>query len=276
MKRTVILVGTFLLFAVTNTACKPQASETAVPEKAGLQMPADVHQTMPPGGQQMPGAAQIHGPVVETLDASRYTYIQVDTGTEKIWAAAPQFEVNVGDHVTFTQGMAMANFHSEALNRDFDRVYFVSAVQVEGAGHHDEAPAQVHGTAPAAAAPPSQTETAVTEKPGKAPIDLSGITKAEGGSTIAELYADPAALSGKKVLVRGKVVKFSPQILGTNWIHIQDGTGDAGKNDLTVTSSDTAKVGDTIVVSGVLATDKDFGGGYRYDVIVENAKVAAE
>jgi len=275
VKRIISLIGTLLLLTAATAACKPQVSQTAAPEKAALEMPADVHQAMPPGAQQMPSTPQVHGPVLETLDASRYTYIQVDTGTEKVWAAAPQFQVEVGDHVTFPHGMAMANFHSESLNRDFGKVYFVSAVQVEGAGH-GEAPASVHGEAPVTAAAPAQEETVVAEKPVKAPVDLSGITKAEGGSSIAELYADPAALSGKEVVVRGKVVKFSAQILGTNWIHIQDGTGEAGKNDLTVTSSDSAKVGDTIIVSGVLATDKDFGGGYRYDVIVENAKVTAE
>ncbi len=275
MKRVISLIGTVLLLTAATAACKPQVSQTAAPKKAALEMPADVHQAMPAGAQQMPSTQQVHGAVLETLDASRYTYIQVDTGTEKVWAAAPQFQVNVGDHVTFPKGMAMANFHSEALNRDFGQVYFVSAVRVEGAGHA-EAPAPVHGEAPVAKAAPVQEEAGVTKKPVKAPVDLSGITKAEGGSSIAELYADPAALSGKGVVVRGKVVKFSPKILGTNWIHIQDGTGEAGKNDLTVTTSDSAKVGDTVLVSGVLATDKDFGGGYRYDVIVENATVKGE
>lgn len=275
MKRTFVFISILSLFTTATTACKPQASQPAASEKRTIQMPADVHKTMPGGPEQMRSTQQIHGTVLEALDASRYTYIHVDTGAEKVWAAAPQFQVNVGDHVTFPQGMAMANFHSESLNRDFGQVYFVSAVRVEVAGHgkaHGPGPEE----APAGEASPSQADTGAVKKPVKAPVDLSGIIKADGGVTIAEIYADSTTLAGKEVVLRGKVVKFSPQILGTNWIHIQDGTGEAGKNDLTVTTSDSAKMGDTVLVKGVLATGKDFGGGYRYEVIVENAAVTVE
>jgi len=72
------------------------------------------------------------------------------------------------------------------------------------------------------------------------------------------------------------VVKFSPEIMGKNWIHLQDGTGVSGANDLTVTTSATAQTGDTVTISGVLVTDKDFGYGYSYDVIVEDAEVVVE
>ena len=70
-------------------------------------------------------------------------------------------------------------------------------------------------------------------------------------------------------------MKYSAGIMGRNWIHLQDGTGDAaaGTNDLTVTSSATTAVGDTILVQGSVAVDKDFGAGYRYAVIVEDASV---
>ena len=76
--------------------------------------------------------------------------------------------------------------------------------------------------------------------------------------------------------VRGKVVKFTPEIMGKNWIHLQDGTGAAGTNDLTVTTSAMAKKGDTVVISGALVIDKDFGYGYAYDVIIEDADVTVE
>ena len=96
---------------------------------------------------------------------------------------------------------------------------------------------------------------------------------APNGYTVAELHAKAASLNKQKVTVRGEVVKVNPNIMGKNWIHIQDGTGDPAKNtyDLVVTSADTAKVGDIISVEGTLAADKDFGFGYKYDVIVEDA-----
>jgi hypothetical protein len=70
-------------------------------------------------------------------------------------------------------------------------------------------------------------------------------------------------------------VKYNEQIMGRNWLHIRDGSGTAGKdNDLTVTTADKAAVGDVVVVKGKVQVDKDFGAGYSYPVIVEDAKLA--
>jgi len=103
------------------------------------------------------------------------------------------------------------------------------------------------------------------------------ITKAAGTNayTIQELFASSAKLDKKKVVVRGKVVKVSTGIMGKNWIHLQDGTGSQAKkdNNLVCTSKDLAAVNDVVTVSGVLAKDKDFGSGYKYIVIVEEAKI---
>lgn len=98
---------------------------------------------------------------------------------------------------------------------------------------------------------------------------------APNGYTVAELFAKRASLNKQKVTVRGQVVKVNPNIMGRNWIHIQDGTGDPANNthDLVVTSSDIANPGDIITVQGTLAADKDFGSGYKYGVIVENAVI---
>jgi len=113
--------------------------------------------------------------------------------------------------------------------------------------------------------------------PGDVPAVKAGSIKvAAGGVTIKDLFAQRAALAGKTVKVRGKVVKVTEGVMGANWFHLQDGTGAAGTNDLTVTSDGNAKVGDLVVISGTLATDKDFGMGYRYEVIVEKATLSAE
>jgi hypothetical protein len=73
--------------------------------------------------------------------------------------------------------------------------------------------------------------------------------------------------------VRGKVVKYNEGIMGKNWIHLRDGTGSVEKetNDVLVTSSSPAKVGDIITAKGVVHTNKDFGAGYSYKVLVEDA-----
>ncbi len=93
---------------------------------------------------------------------------------------------------------------------------------------------------------------------------------------MAEIFGNRSNLAGKHVLVRGKVVKFLPQIMGKNWLHLQDGSGSKGTNDLTVTTGAIAKVGDVVLVNGVVSVDRDFGFGYSYEVILEDAKVTVE
>lgn len=107
-------------------------------------------------------------------------------------------------------------------------------------------------------------------------FDLEGIEKAEGGLTIAEVYANRQDLASKEVLIRGRVVKFNPEIMDRNWLHIQDGSGEAGTNDITVTTADQAEVGSVVTIRGTLTLDKDFGFGYAYDVLIEEATVTAE
>jgi hypothetical protein len=107
-------------------------------------------------------------------------------------------------------------------------------------------------------------------------MDFSGLEKPEGGYTVADIFSQQDDLASKNVTIRGKVVKFSPMIMGKNWIHLQDGTNHEGSNDLTVTTMATVQKGDTVVVSGVLEKDKDFGAGYLYKVIIENAEVTVE
>jgi len=110
-----------------------------------------------------------------------------------------------------------------------------------------------------------------------APVDLAGIARADGGKTVAEVFAEKDALAGKPVTFRGKVVKANSGIMGKTWIHVRDGSGAEGTNDLTVTTT-TAQpnVGDTVLVTGPVSLNKDFGMGYQYEVIVEDAQVTVE
>jgi tRNA U54 and U55 pseudouridine synthase Pus10 len=113
------------------------------------------------------------------------------------------------------------------------------------------------------------------EKPVPA-ADLQ-IPKATGPNarTVAEIITKAAELKDKPVLVRGKIVKYNPGIMGKNWIHLRDGSGTAADNtnDLLVTSVGEAKSGDVVTIKGVVRTDKDFGSGYFYKVLVEEATI---
>lgn len=101
------------------------------------------------------------------------------------------------------------------------------------------------------------------------------VPKASGpdARTVAEIVAKRVELKDRTVLVRGKVVKFTPEVLGKNWIHLRDGSGSAADNthDVLVTTKDQARIGDVVVAKGVVHTDRDFGSGYSYKVLVEDA-----
>jgi hypothetical protein len=156
------------------------------------------------------------------------------------------------------------------------------AVVLGAAGCSKEAP-----TTGAPAGGPSATATAQPQPsmpadhpmpaaPSEA-VDLTGIAPAEGGKTIAEVYTEKAGLAGKPVSVRGKVVKVNASIMDRNWIHVRDGSGAEGTNDLTVTTTGTPPaVGDTVLVTGPVILNKDFGMGYEYDVMIEDAEVKVE
>ena len=92
--------------------------------------------------------------------------------------------------------------------------------------------------------------------------------------TVAALYQDKAQLNGHEVQVRGKVVKVNNGIMNRNFLHIQDGTGAEGSNDLTVTTDETANVGEEVIITGTVTVDKDFGAGYSYPLLVEKAHIA--
>jgi len=227
-----------------------------------------------------PGAAAqgggLAGKVVETVNAASYTYVQIDTGTKKVWVAAPQFAVKVGDKVAVAEGMPMNNYHSKTLNRTFDVVYFSGSATVNGAAPVVAA----GGGAPLKATdelpkghPPMTGAGAAAATTGP---DLKNIQRAEGGQTVTEIVMGKAKFAGKPIAVRARVVKYNGGILGKNWLHVRDGSGAEGTNDLTVTTAATPKVGDLVLVTGVLATNRDFGGGYKYALIVEDAKVVVE
>lgn len=202
------------------------------------------------------------GIVLETTDAAGYTYVHVDADGGTFWAAGPRFAVSVGDEVTVHNPIAMRDYYSRTLERTFDVVYFAGSITRDG------------GEAAASGGIPGHAADHGT--PAKVDVDLSGLERPEGGKTVAEVFAESATLTGQEIAVRGRVVKFNGGILGKNWIHLRDGTGAEGSNDLVVTTAASVSVGDTVLVRGVLKTDRDLGYGYQYEVILEDASLEVE
>jgi hypothetical protein len=228
-------------------------------------------------------AAEHRGLVLDAVTGGGYTYMNIEENGEKFWIAGPANTVAKGAEVSFSEQVWMPNFTSRALNRTFEKILFVSGVDDGTAGNETEAGEapvdEIHSSAGFAAAgtaeeAPQAEETAEDEEAidGDEEESAPEPPPADGIYTIERLYKIADELKGQKIKVRGKVVKVSENIMGLTWVHIQDGTGTRGKNKLVFRSaSDTAKLGDTVVAEGTLDTDKDFGFGYYYAVIVEDA-----
>ncbi len=250
-KRSLAAIGFSTLVLAGCTRDQPQPAAVAQPAPGAAV-------TVAPTPAPSDGSAT----VIETMRSGGYTYAKIQRGSEQVWAAGPETELAVGTKLGAIDGMVMTDFHSNTLNRTFDRIYFLSSWPIPGGAH----------TADPHAADPHAT----AEDPPAPPAAIEKIAPPTGGKTIAQVFGGKDALTGKSVVVRGKVTKFNAGILGRNWIHLQDGTGTAGSNDLTVTTATTAApvtVGDVVVARGTVALNKDFGGGYSYPVIVEDAAI---
>jgi len=200
------------------------------------------------------------GTVLEQVAASPYVYLRLKTTNGEIWAAVNQTPLTIGAQVTIYNAILMEQFESKSLNRTFDRIYFGALEAPGGPTAGGEASPTSVGTPPAVQA------------------QVGKVEKASGADarTVGEVWAQKDGMSGKTVSIRGVVVKYNEGVMGKNWIHLQDGSGDAtkGTHDITVTSMDAAAVGATVTITGTVRINRDFGAGYTYALIVEDAKVA--
>ncbi len=235
MKTFILSMVSFLFFAVMTVSVSGfAASENASPT-----------QLSPKTNQ---AGASLSGKVVETMTSGGYTYALIEKNGQKTWVAVPAVNITVGQEVSFIPGVEMGDFESKTLKRKFDNIIF-------SPGLFGQAPTESKATA-------------------VEPNESKNVEKAQGPNayTINELIANSAGLDKHEVVVRGKVVKVSEHIMGKNWIHIKDGSGPQ-QEKIVVTSENLPKVGDVVTVSGTLHKDRDFGSGYKYSVIIEDATI---
>ncbi|MCU4176840.1 hypothetical protein [Carboxylicivirga sp. N1Y90] len=194
------------------------------------------------------------GEVSDVIQTASYTYLLVEENGAENWIAIPQEVVNKGETIYYDGGLEMKNFESKALGRVFETVYFVQSIRYEAV---------------------KPVQEAIQEKMNKqsavSKTDVS-IDQPEGAVSVARIFENQKDFADKRVTVRGKVVKVNNGILGVNWLHIQDGSNYNGDFDLTVTTDELFSVGDEVTFIGKLGLNKDFGAGYSYPVILEEAK----
>ena len=201
----------------------------------------------------------LSGTVLEAKDGGGYTYLRLRTKNGEVWAAVPAAQVKTGAEVSIANPQTMSGFQSKALNRTFDTIIFGT---LAGAG--------------AQAAPDLRAMHAGVNQAPKVPEVKVEKAKGASAQTVAEIVGSAPKLKDKPVTVRGHVVKFSSGIMGKNWLHLRDGTGSSrdGTDDLIVVTNDSTSVGEVVLVSGTVRTDRDLGMGYSYKVLVEDARLA--
>jgi hypothetical protein len=196
------------------------------------------------------GNEDVHTVLIkEVLPTQKYIYLKVsENDGEEFWIATLKQEVNVGEVYVYAGGLLKTNFKSIEHNRFFEKLYLVN--NIAPAGHADP----MHSDSPIA--------------PGKEAIENTETVIRKGSVTIAEIVANPTKYSGKTIQVSGKCVKVNPEIMDRNWMHLQDGSKD--DYDFVVTSDVAVPVGHNITFKGKLNLNKDFGAGYKYEIIMEN------
>ena len=217
---------------------------------------AKVKKTDAKPAAQSAATADMHTVVAkDVIQSSGYTYLLLKEGDKEYWAAVSRFEAEKGKTYYYKESMEMSNFKSKELNRVFDRILFMQELS--------DQPIK----------PKPLPALSTKGKPNFEKVDGIKVEPVSGGVRLSEIFSKRSSFAGKKVKVTGQVVKYSPEIMKKNWVHLQDGSEVDGSYDLTITTMDSVAVGKVVTFEGVLVLDKDFGYGYKYDVILEDAKV---
>lgn len=203
--------------------------------------------------------------VLKIEQVKSYTYLLVSENSAEKWLAVPTVEVKLGDIVFFKGGTEMPNFSSKELNKTFTSVLFLEKI---GTSEID----LKHKTLKLSGSDMHQGD-AQKKKVEKLKQPLTPVS---GGISIANLLQNKEAYQGKIVKIKGQVTKFNTRIMGKNWIHLQDGTEYDGIYDITLTTKAVVNISDTIVLEGKLVLDQDFGYGYFYEVLIEEARLIQE
>lgn len=270
MRRTAPLAAAALTFFAGCHADAPPPRAGASPSPAATMTPVRTSaEDLALAAAEAEPADVLTGTVLETMDAGGYTYLHLDTARGPVWAAVDQTKVQKGAGTSVLVSVTMDGFESRTLGRRFDQIAFGTLQGTRAAPAHGTPDAAPHGS------PHGRPHAAASVQTDAGPIKVTRAGAPEG-RTVAEVFAQRAELDGKTVAVRGRVVKFLPGILGRNWLHVQDGSGSAERrdHDLTVTTSDMASVGDVVLVRGTARKDLDFGSGYAYGILVEQASLS--
>lgn len=237
-----LMVTSLLIWGCDNSPKVIEAVETTQSEQA---TPVD------------DGANVTHkGIVQEILHTSKYTYLRMDEDGQEKWIAIPKSEVETGKTYYYRGGLKKNNFKSTEHDRVFETVYLVSGVS--------ESPTM---TGTGGGNPHANIGTS------EAIVQNEKIEPTKGGISIKELFDNRKKYEGQTVRITGRCVKLNNMIMNRNWVHLQDGSLADKNADLTITTSENIPLGAVVTIEGKVALNKDFGAGYKYDIIMEEGRV---
>ena len=197
--------------------------------------------------------------VIEILRASRYLYLNVTEGEEKFWIAVRKQNIEVGGVYYYKRALLKTDFESKENNKVFEKIYLVTNLVSENHVHEQKSIGNIE----------TNFEEAVDNQPvTKASENPERSIQQKGSLKIAELVENYKKYEGKKIQVSGECVKVNPGIMDRNWIHIKDGSRD--DYDLVITSDTYVAEGEIITMEALVSINKDFGAGYKYNLILED------
>lgn len=205
------------------------------------------------------------GIVIETETVGNYTYIKLDEDGSEVWLAAQPMNVSVGDKVEYIGGIGMRNFQSKSLGRTFESILLITQIKVLGDDTENSETETTDADSDSDDSLPEMPETVAAPKIGE-------IKKAENGKTVQEIFSEWEQLKDREIILRAKVIKVNPNILGKSWITLSDGTGVKPDNKIIATTSNEVNLGEILTVKGVVKNNVDIGQGYKYKVMIGNAE----
>lgn len=209
-------------------------------------------------------AGVVKGEVMEVIHVENFTYLRLNTHSGEIWTAVISAPIKKGNVVAIKDAIVMSNFESKILKRTFPTILFGNLVGAGGNAAPSDVSRLPIGMGSSFVALSQRWKSSTPR------IDKANDVNAR---SVAEIVTHADAMAGKTVVLRGKVVKYNPDIMGKNWIHLRDGSGSESdqSNDILVTSANPVKPGDVVTFKGTVRTAQDFGAGYAYKVLVEDA-----
>ncbi len=274
MKMGILMVAVLAIAAVGGLLVEQRPpSKVPHPVAASSGNALAVLGSNPPAPE--PPSDSLQGRVREVIEVAQYTYLRLDTAQGEVWAAVSKAAVSIDSKVTVENPTRMERFESATLKRTFDVIYFGNLPAESTAAPRQLPPG--HPSIDGATTPaPLEGRPTLTTQAEESDLKVA-LAEGSNAHSIRELFADSAQLAGKLLRVRGRVVKQTPGVQGKNYLRLRDGSSDRpDQRELVVTTQTEAQVGSTVTFEGTLRTDVDVGIGFRYPILLADARVIAD